>query len=184
MRIWESVFANDRKRLVRVVSTQHVVPGSAEIVLGYPGLAAHIDALATAPYFGQDLQAAGPTRDLDEIFRRLDAATDATIAQAQANKAIAARYGKRYLAYEAGQHVVLPQDVPLLEQIQRDPRMYQTYRRYIEGWRTKVGDTLALFGTTGGIGPGGAWGLTEHSGQAAAEAPKLRAVIEQRALSQ
>jgi len=181
MRIWERIFADNPKRLVRIVSTQHVVPAAAEIVLAYPGLAEHVDALATAPYFGYDLQAAGATRDLGEVFRRLDAAADVTIRQAQADKAVAFLHGKRYLAYEAGQHVVLPADVPLLEQIERDPRMYQTYRRYIEAWRVKVGDTLMLFATTGGIGPGGAWGMAEHSGQSPTDAPKLRASIEARA---
>lgn len=180
MRIWERVFADNPRRLVRIVATQHVVPAGAEIVLSYPEMAQHVDALATAPYFGYDLQATGATRDLTEIFRRLDAAADATIVQAQANKAVATKYGKRYLAYEAGQHVVLPADVPLLGQIERDPRMYQTYRRYIGAWRAQVGDVLTLFATTGSIGPGGAWGVAEHSGQSPAGAPKLRASIEAR----
>lgn len=181
MRIWERVFVDNPKRLVRVVSTQHVVPDAAEIIFRYQGLADHVDALATAPYFGFDMQVAGPTGDLSENFRKLDAAVSATIVQAVTNRAIAARYGKRYLAYEAGQHIVLPTDVPLLERIERDPRMYETYRRYIQTWQAQVGDVLTLFTTTGSIGPGGAWGLAEHSGQSPAEAPKLRASLETRA---
>jgi hypothetical protein len=177
MQIWERVFADNPKRLVRVVATQHVVPAAAEIVLGYPGLSEHVDALATAPYFGLDMQADGVTHDLGEIFRRLNLAADTSIIQARANRAVALKYGKRYLAYEAGQHVVLPADVPLLQQIERDPRMYETYRRYIAAWRTQVGDALTLYATTGGIGPGGAWGMAEHSGQSPNDAPKLRASL-------
>ena len=184
MRIWERIFADNPKRLVRIVSTQHVVPETAEIVLDYPGLTDHVDVLATAPYFGYDLQTFGSTKDLNEIFKRLDDAIDATITQAQQNRTIALRHGKRYVAYEAGQHILLPADVPLLAKIERDPRMYLAYRRYIEMWRSRVGDALMLFATTGDIGPGGAWGLSEHSGQSPEEAPKLRASIEARANAQ
>lgn len=180
MKIWERVFADNPKRLIRVVSTQQVVPASAELVLGWGDLASHVDALATAPYFGFDLMKEGQTSDLTEIFARLDDRVDRAIATAGANKKIAARYGKRYLAYEAGQHIVLRTDVPLLQSIQRDPRMYAAYKRYIRGWKAHIGDTLMLFGTTGEIGRGGAWGLVEHSGQPASEAPKLRAALEER----
>lgn len=179
MKIWEQVFAARPDRLVRVVSTQDVNPHVAELVFAAPGLAAHVDALATAPYFGGDLMQEGRTSDLDEIFRRLQGRVDTALDSALQNKAVAARYGKRYIAYEAGQHVVIPDDIRLEEQIQRDPRMHDLYRRYIDGWRRRVGDTLMMFGTTGPIGSGGAWGMVEHVGQTAAEAPKLRAMQEE-----
>ena len=60
--------------------------------------------------------------------------------------------------------------------------MHDLYRRYIDGWRHRIGDTLMLFGTAGPIGPGGAWGMVEHVGQTAAEAPKLRAMQEELAV--
>ncbi len=182
MKIWEQVFAAAPDRLVRVVSTQDVNPHVAELVFAFPDLARHVDALATAPYFGGDLMREGPTGDLDEIFRRLNGRVDAAFDSALQNKAVAARYGKRYIAYEAGQHVVIPDNVRLEEQIQRDPRMHDLYRRYIDGWRRRVGDTLMMFGTAGPIGSGGAWGMVEHVGQTAAEAPKLRAMQEELAI--
>ena len=92
---------------------------------------------------------------------------------------VANKFGKRYIAYEAGQHVVKPDDLLLTTKIQRDPRMYDVYKRYIDDWRSRVGDTLTLFANVGGIGPFGAWGLSEHSGQPVSEAPKLRAVLEE-----
>ena len=180
MKIWEQVFADNPKRLVRVIATQHVVPDAAAQVLAYGDTAAHVDALATAPYFGLDLMQEGQTADLDEIFRRLDNRIDKTIDLALANRAVAAKYGKRYVGYEAGQHIVIPYNVPLTIQIQHNQRMYDVYKRYIKEWRTRVGDTINFFGSVGVIGPGGAWGLVEHSGQPASEAPKLRAVLEER----
>lgn len=179
MTLWESVFADRPGHLVRVAATQHVSPQNAELVLGYRDTAAHVDALATAPYFGLDIMQEGQTDDLAEIFRRLDDRIRQTIATAEANKAVAARFGKRYIAYEAGQHIVLPYNVPLTELIQRDPRMYRAYKAYIAAWRTRIGDMLTIFATVGRIGRGGAWGLAEHSGQPASEAPKLRAVLEE-----
>jgi hypothetical protein len=165
---------------VRVISTQHVSPDAASQILGYSDTVAHVDALATAPYFGYDLMHQGPTQDLTEIFRRLDAEENATILTAKNNRLAASKFGKRYLAYEAGQHVVIPYDLPITVKIQHDPRMHDVYKRYIDDWRNRVGDTLVLFANVGGIGTFGAWGLSEHSGQPVSEAPKLRAVLEER----
>ena len=122
----------------------------------------------------------GQTSDLTEIFRRLNNRIEKTIDTAVSNRAVAARYGKRYIAYEAGQHVVLPYNVPLTVLIQRDPRMYGTYKHYIEAWRQRVGDTLMLFADVSTIRTSGAWGLAERNGQPISETPKLRAVLEER----
>lgn len=180
MKIWEKVFADGPKRLVRIISTQHVTPDSAAKILARGDTAAHVDALATAPYFGYDLMKVGQTSDLTEIFGRLNAEVDHTIDAAVANRIVAAKYGKRYIAYEAGQHVVLPYNVPLTVQIQRDPRMYAAYKHYLAAWRSRVGDTIVMFANVGGIGAFGAWGLSEYSGQPLSETPKLRAVLEER----
>jgi hypothetical protein len=121
----------------------------------------------------------GRTNDLDEIFRRLNARVNSALDTALQNKAVAAKYGKSYITYEAGQHVVIPDDVPLEENIQRDPRMHDVYRRYVGEWRKRIGNLLMMFGTAWPIGPGGAWGMVEHVGQSPAEAPKLRAMREE-----
>jgi hypothetical protein len=179
MKIWEATFKGQERRLVRVVSTQNANPHVAEIVFTSPDIPAHVDALATAPYFGGDLMKEGRTNDLDEIFRRLNARVNSALDTALQNKAVAAKYGKSYITYEAGQHVVIPDDVPLEENIQRDPRMHDVYRRYVGEWRKRIGNLLMMFGTAWPIGPGGAWGMVEHVGQSPAEAPKLRAMREE-----
>jgi hypothetical protein len=176
MTIWEQVFAGDPQRLVRVAATQHTNPNQGKAVLAYKDTARHVDALATAPYFGRQIAQEGGAHDMDAAFARLTELVDATIAKAVENKAIARSFGKRYIAYEGGQHIVLRDDVDALTRIQRDPRMYDLYRRYLDGWRTQVGDTLVLFSSVKPINRFGAWGLAEYPGQPESEAPKLRAV--------
>jgi hypothetical protein len=173
MDIWKQVFADNPGRLIRVASGQSADTYRTETLLAYPDLPKHVDAFATAPYFYYDNK--DNPADVDQIYQRLTVGVDKALAESVAQKAIAARYGLRYVAYEAGQGIVLA-DIPLAQRIQRDPRMYDLYRHYISGWRTQIGDTMMLFGTVFRIRRSGAWGLLEYDGQPAAEAPKFRAV--------
>ena len=175
MRPWETAFAG-RGGLIRVLSTQHVTPETAEIALSYRDTAAHVDALATAPYFGTTLGGTNNTRETS--LAALAENLPVSIQQAIDNRRIAVRYGKRYIAYEGGQSLVLPAQVPLLEQVQRDPAMYDLYRRYLSMWRQQVGDTLCLLTSVSPSGPSGAWGLATREDEAPVRAPKLRAVRE------
>lgn len=179
MAIWTRVFADNPGRLVRVAATQNGSVHRAELIFGFKDTAKLIDAFATAPYFGYDVGRAIQVSSPDELFAQVDLLIDRALTSAEKSKAMAAKYGKRYIAYESGQHIVLPKDVPLNERIQRDPRMYDAYRQYITEWRTRIGDLLTLYADVGPIYRWGAWGLSEHSGQSADEAPKLRAVQEE-----
>lgn len=175
--IWSAVFADRPGKLVRVVSTQNAQPRTAEIVLGYPGLKGKVDALATAPYFYIDSPSSKVTgNNLDVLFAELDKSIDTAIDRAARSKAIAARNGVRYIAYEAGQHLSFYGKLPLQEAVQRDPRMGALYSRYLNEWQRRIGDLIVLFSSTARIGDGGAWGLREYSGQPLSEAPKADAV--------
>jgi len=179
--IWSEVFADRPGKLVRVVSTQSVQPRTAEMVLSFPALAGKVDALATAPYFYLENEGAAPRRpdgtlDLDRLFPILEQRVDTAIDLAVQNKAVAARHGVRYIAYEGGQHLVFRGDAPAREAVQRDPRMGALYTRYLDGWQRRVGDLLVLFNSTSGIGDSGSWGLREYSDQPLSEAPKAQAV--------
>jgi hypothetical protein len=175
MKIWEQVFADRPKALVRIVATQHGNLDNVRQIFGYPELLAHVDALASAPYFGLDVKAKPGDASLDGFFRDLDAARVKTIDFAVQMRAAAAKAGKRYIAYEAGQHVLEP-DQPLARRIQRDDRMEGVYRRYLADWQARVGDVLAIFHSSSPVDGSGAWGLQEHDGQPESETPKLRAV--------
>ncbi|XHR99693.1 hypothetical protein ACFB49_12900 [Sphingomonas sp. DBB INV C78] len=179
-KIWTDVFKADRSRLVRVVSSQNANPWVAEQILKYGDTAQYVDALATAPYFGGGTF--GGTRatitDLNNIFAYLNADVDATIAKAIENKAVATRYGKRYITYEGGQHVVHSGNVALVTAINRDPRMYGLYKKYLAAWRTQGADAMTLFNSTGPISQYGAWGMREYAGQPMAETPKRQAAAD------
>lgn len=177
--IWARVYADRPKGLVRVASCQNS-SYCARTVLGFADTARHVDALATAPYFGTMLNRTPPA-NTDEAFGRMNAEIDRVLDLAASAKQVAAQHGKRYIAYEAGQHLLL-RDMPLMEQIQRDPRMADAYKYYLESWRAKLGDTIMLYYSAGPIGRFGAWGLSEYIGQPIAEAPKLRAVRDEIAL--
>jgi hypothetical protein len=174
LKIWSEVFKSDEHRLIRVVSTQNVNPGSAKIVLGHEDLANYVDALATAPYFYAKTDSYGMD-SLDGLFAELDRSVNAAIDFALKNKAVANSFGKRYIAYEAGQHLVI-KDAAYARAVQRDPRMGKAYVRYLTLWQEQVGDLIVQYSLTGSIGGSGAWGLREYADQPPAEAPKWQAV--------
>jgi hypothetical protein len=177
MKIWTDVFRGQTNRIVRVVSTQNANPGWSKRILDYRDTADHVDALATAPYWAlSDEDDKG--QSLDDIMGKvLPARIAETLALASEHKRTAAAHEKRYITYEGGQHVWLNHNDHLVAAIERDPRMYDLYKTYIEQWNRQIGDTLALFALTGGIGKAG-FGLVEYAGQPIAEAPKMRAVKE------
>ena len=178
-KIWERVFADRPGQLVRVVSAQHGNPLSAEIIMAVPGIADHADALATAPYFGPDLFEVAPQgASEDQLLDVLESLASKEVAFTDKNTAIARQYGKRHITYEAGQHVVLASDVPLLAKLQRNPRMEAIYRSYIAGWRKHNPDLMVLYNSTNPVAWSGAWGLREYAGHPLSETPKRRAVLE------
>ena len=175
MSIWSNVFAGKTTRLVRVASWQHVSPYYSNLLLGYMNLSHSVDALATAPYFGYE---ATGSMSLDQIMSALPGEVTSAINSAIAQKAVAQKYGLSYITYEGGQTVVLPTNVPLELQVERDPRMHDAYQQFMNAWQSQIGDGLTLFALDGQIGQYGGWGLSEYVGQPISEAPKLQAAYE------
>jgi hypothetical protein len=175
MQIWSSVFNGQSERLVRIISGQNVSPFWTRQLMGYGKTAQSVDALATAPYWAfHDADYTG--QSLDEIMNSvLPARVNESLNWAAQQKAIAQKFGKRYIAYEGGQDVLLKKNMSLVAQIERDPRMSDLYKSYIIQWNASVGDALTLFALTGPIGTGG-YGLVEYAGQPLTQAPKMRAV--------
>ena len=180
MDIWAKVFADRPRRLVRVAACQNGAL-CAKTVLGFRDTARHVDALATAPYFGNAMNR-NPPATADAVFQQLDGEIDQALDKALKAKAVAAGYGLRYIAYEGGQHLVF-KDLALEEQVERDPRMYNAYKKYLEGWRTRIGDAIVLYNSSDAIGRYGSWGLVEFVGQPISAAPKMRAVREEIAIT-
>ncbi len=180
MRIWAKVFADRPGQLVRVAATQHDNPWTAEIVMTAPGLADNIDALATAPYFGHDFfsGSVATMNDTSQMMSILAGYANKVLAnQGEANAALARKYGKRYIAYEAGQHVIEAGGLNRVTALNRSDAMYDIYVSYITDWKTRFNDTMVLYSATHPISGYGAWGLREYVGQPLSETPKLRAAI-------
>jgi hypothetical protein len=177
MTIWSNVFAGQTSRLVRVFAWQHVNPYWSDKLLAYKDTYKYVDALATAPYFGHDAPTWTAGQSIDSIMNTLLPAkvTEAVNFGVQ-QKTIAQKYGLQYVTYEAGQHVVLPSNLTLLTQIERDSRMSNIYNQFISGWQSQVGTELTLFALNGPISQYGAWGMVEYVGQSGSAAPKMSAV--------
>lgn len=172
MRIWRDVFADRAEELVRVAASHNVRPELAEVILT-EGRGC-FDALATAPYIWLDLKGMDQGAR-DAIFARMPDAINETIDFADQNRAIALRHGLRFIAYEGGQHLVTP-NLVLARALQRDARMGQVYRAYLERWDQRIRSDLILYASTAPIGDYGSWGLREYAGQPMGETPKLAAV--------
>lgn len=179
--IWSAVFADRPGKLVRVLGAQTANPWVAEQLLGFGDTAKHVDATATAPYFGFNRSTRPEDKavaaSVEGIMKILNERLVSTLDRDSETRAVAARYGKRHFAYEAGQHVLLAEDVAMLRTVQRDPRMEDLYRRYMAKWRGQGGDVMVLYNATAPTDQFGAWGLREYAGQPLAETPKRRAVL-------
>jgi hypothetical protein len=143
-------------------------------LLKYMNLSQQIDALATAPYFGWDLT---DSLTEDQLMTALPGKVNETVNFGVQEKAVAQKYGLRYITYEAGQSVVLPNNLTLEAQVQKDARMGTVYSQFLTAWQSQVGDTLTLFALTGPISKYGSWGMSEYAGQPVAQTPKMQAVL-------
>ncbi len=175
MKIWTTVYKDRPKSLVRVAATQNGYVDTSNMVLGFEEAAKWVDALAIAPYFNFDKKKYPLDGSMENIFVGIDASIDETLALADKHRVIADKYGVRLITYEAGQHIILPENIPMLKAINRDPRMETAYRRYIDGWGARHGDLMVLMQDVYAPGRYGAWGLREYLGQPLQDAPKARA---------
>lgn len=178
MQIWSTVFSGQMNRLVRVFSFQHVQPFYGE--MGLKMLQGSVDAYATAPYWSMH-QSDYTGQSADDILNTvLPAQITSALNFATQNKALAQKYGVRYITYEAGQDVVLPNNLALWTQVERDPRMHDLYKTYLTQWQTNIGDMLTLFNLTGVMSSADGYGMVDYAGEpvSLAATPKMQAVRE------
>ncbi|MFS0773755.1 hypothetical protein [Sphingomonas sp. 1P08PE] len=178
MAVIADVFKDRPGQLVRVYGAWSPSPWHTELAFNEGKIAGSVDAVAIAPYFGHDLprELAGVT-DRTQRIAALNRAVDKSLGEMAAQKAITNKYGVRLITYEAGQHIV-GGDNNLMADLNRDPAMYDAYKRYIGAWRDTVGDLMTMYNTTGSISQYGAWGMREYAGQPLAQTPKRRAALE------
>ncbi len=85
----------------------------------------------------------------------------------------------RYIAYEGGQHLVHrdQSQMSLRLDANKDPRMGEMYSQYLNYWQILSGDELFVhFSSPSIYGQYGAWGSKEYQGQPIEQAPKHRAL--------
>jgi len=188
-KIWEEVFGGT-DRLVRVLAAQSANPWTSVQVMDFQDAYKQADALGIAPYFGHAL---GNPKNQDQTTKMtVDQVLDACEGYIEKNNETIARQAEeawrrslRLVAYEGGQHIVGhggAENNQKLESLfhaaNRHERMGRLYKEYLDGWRRSGGTTFVAFSSMGRFSKWGCWGLMEHHGQTAAEAPKYRAVVE------
>ena len=191
-RIWREVFGEQAKdRLVVVAAAQAGNPFVAKQILEYKDTAKIVDALAVAPYFGNQF---GDKKTMDEVsgwtvdqlMNKLqeEVRGDNKTKRIGQHAELAKQHGLKLVAYEGGQHLVghggAENNAKLMELFHaanRDPRMGQLYQEHLTNWFAAGGDLYAIFSSVSSPSKWGSWGLTEYLGQPASEAPKYQAVL-------
>jgi hypothetical protein len=186
--IWSTEFANPA-RLVRVIGSQAASGWASETILDFANAKLKTDALAIAPYFGGYLgqpseQLRVQAMSLDALFIELDTvAVPEAIGWINAQAAVARLRGLALIAYEGGQHLTGGGGVEnnaainaLFDNANRDPRMGNMYKKYLDAWKASGARLFAVFVNCSGYSKWGRWGLLEYLEQPRANAPKFDAV--------
>ena len=208
-RIWEDVFgAEAGTRIVKVLGLMVAnlnlgrdMLAWRDEVTGDRAAGSYADAVAVAPYFGcadawvpgdkheyapwdppavSRVKAGGVDRLLQACQHQIDTSTRKMIID---TKQLADEYGLAMVAYEGGQHLVVPDrsDTTLLSLFHaanRHQRMRDLYAHYLHQWQELGGGAFQLFLSAERMSVYGAWGLREFQGQPLSAAPKARAADE------
>ena len=148
------------------------------------------DAGAIAQYVYADVSSLTPDSTIDEIKAMMLQSVAEGLEERLENKGHCDTYGIPLLAYEAGQHLVpdppgsSPEYLPLLQQMQTDPAIYDVYKKLIEQWDNDVAGSLwNCFNfcgewTNNGTGRHGFWGHLRYLDDELADTPKWQALVD------
>lgn len=210
--IWENAFGDRKDRIVGVLGAQAANPWTAQEALdsirtsqNRSPVAAGIDAVAIAPYFGHYLGApetsaevqgwtteadGGLTKLFDELLTGgVLSSSPAGGALKQASNSIesystlARQENLQLLAYEGGQHLAGYSGVEnntaitnLFGQANRDPRMGEIYKQYLNNWYQRGGGLFMNFNDVGTYSKWGSWGSMENLNDT--NSPKYKALLD------
>lgn len=189
-KIWEDVFGG-RDRLVRVLASQSANAWLSEQIVSWQDAYKYADALAVAPYFGNDYgdpanadKTSGMTTD--QLIAGLQNELNGTNRQRMLDQAAVARkYGLQLVAYEGGQHLVGyggAENNDTLTQLflatNRDARMADLYRQHLQNWAAAGGGLYVAYAYVYAPGKWGSWGALEYQDQPSSDAPKYRALVD------
>ncbi len=202
-KIFDTVFGSSRpKRIVRVLAGQAANSWTAEQILGWKDAYKHADAYAIAPYlYGDDADNNGES-DLNDAKRAdavLQMSTDQIIdsllreipkaikTSVEKNYAIATKqYGLELVAYEGGIHLTSyqfpadkePRITQLFGAANRNPRMREVYRAYLNQWQSSGGKLFNQFVDVSRSSKWGSWGALEYQNQDINQAPKYLGLMD------
>jgi hypothetical protein len=147
-----------------------------------------IDAIATAPYFGNSISGdpAAQTMNLEQLFSRLQN-TDLPTAFREINDDVTflrqSYPGIDLISYEGGQHLIAyganegnVAAQTLFRNANNDPRMGTLYTQYLNGWRERGGKTFVHFVDVTPQTSYGNFGALVSQNQPHNEAPKFQAL--------
>jgi len=175
MAIWDSVFAGQTQRLVRVVGAQLYWPDIVDRILSQitPG---KVDAIACGTYVGLDgdsLNAYGNDLTVGTVFQLAQYEFDSRLyPYLLEHRDIAENYNLKLLHYEGGQHFTpepFGSEQPynnVLVEAQTDPAMYVLYDQLLDTLANLAGNGTSLFMHFSFISPQdgqyGSWGALEN----------------------
>jgi len=187
---FDAVFGPRQNQIVRVLGAWAANGWSTGIMLKHlDKLDAEVDAVAIAPYFGNDLGTPAKRGQVQgmgqaELMAALDGAVDEAVAWTREQVEIAAKHKVAVIAYEGGQHLVGVGPVmednhinTLFDRANTHPKMKDLYLRYLNGWKHAGGSLFVHFTTVAPPGKFGRWGAMERLDQPRAEAPKYDALL-------
>jgi PA14 domain len=201
--IWESVFGSSTsQRVIKVLSGHAANPWTGEQILGWKDAYKHADSYAIAPYFDGYGDADGDgwsdINDSDNVNNVLKMTADQIVdgffkemsteikKMFDGNYAIATqRFGLDLVAYEGGQHLTSYQFgsheaelTKLFTEVNRNPRMRDVYKLYLEQWQTSGGKLFNQFTDVAPSSKWGHWGALEYQNQDLNTAPKYLGLID------
>ena len=154
--IWNQVFENDRRRLLRVLAGWSGNPSVTPLILKSFDVYETTDYFAIAPYFYAPQEQLMRAKSVDEIFELIYAnhhySVPKTLSILNQHQRFLDIYGVALVAYEGGQHLVhhdtsskKQHPNPLLIAANRDPRMEKAYIELLKGFRQAGGRYLSPF---------------------------------------
>ncbi len=193
--IFESVFGGT-SRLVRVLGAQGANPWTGQQIMDWKNAYQHADALSVANYFGYLLDDSpnvvnmSVQQILDYCSNDISNLENGFVLQ-NANNAHSR--GLKLVCYESGQHLCgvganlsNPAVTAKFTAVNRDPGMYELYRKSFEGWQTNGGDVNVAFAAFGPFSLWGSWGAMEYIDQdpSPATSPKFAGLMDHIAAQQ
>jgi len=176
-------------RVVRVLGAQAGGSWWAEQMLLYNNTYQKVDAMAIAPYFGndygsQEMMSTVQGWSVSTLLNKLTTqSVPESLAQVKVSAGICAKYKIKLLGYEGGQHLVgvgAPQDNNainnLFDAVNRNAGMLNLYTTYLNGWKQNGGGLFMHYVNCYPIQKWGRWGAMEYLGQPLSQAPKFDAL--------